>query len=141
MRVVIDTNVLVSAVLKDRLPERVILWCVGRLDVEWLVSVPILEEYAAVIRRPKFALPEGIAARWMELVAGSTVLVAVDRIVDFPRDRKDAPFLACALAGGADALVTGDRDFDAAMPVEGAHILGVRAFATSVGIDTAEATG
>ncbi len=31
-------------------------------------------------------------------------------VVDFPRDPKDAPFLAAALAAGADYLITGDRD-------------------------------
>ncbi|WP_256091559.1 hypothetical protein [Candidatus Thiosymbion oneisti] len=38
MKVVIDTNILVSAVIRDRLPERVLLWCLGDPDVEWLVT-------------------------------------------------------------------------------------------------------
>ncbi len=44
MRVVIDTNVLVSAVLKDRDPEEVILYVASQPDIEWLVSPEILKE-------------------------------------------------------------------------------------------------
>jgi hypothetical protein len=38
----------------------------------------------------------------------------VDVEVDFPRDRKDAKFLACAIAAGADFFITGDADFNEA---------------------------
>ncbi len=34
------------------------------------------------------------------------------RAIDFPRDRKDAKFLACAISSGADYLITGDKDFE-----------------------------
>ena len=45
MRVVVDTNVLVSAALKDRDPEAVILIIVEQPDFEWVVSSEILDEY------------------------------------------------------------------------------------------------
>jgi predicted nucleic acid-binding protein len=45
MKVVIDTNVLVSAALKDKDPEAVILFIVARSDFEWVVSPEILAEY------------------------------------------------------------------------------------------------
>lgn len=38
MRVVIDTNVVVSAILRDRLPEKVLLFVVARPDFEWIAS-------------------------------------------------------------------------------------------------------
>jgi uncharacterized protein len=40
-----------------------------------------------------------------------TQSIEVEVEVDFPRDRKDAKFLACVLAGNADFLIAGDRDF------------------------------
>lgn len=58
MKIVIDTHVLVSAVIRDRLPERVLLWCLGNAQLEWLVTPAVMAEYIAVIQRPKFALPE-----------------------------------------------------------------------------------
>ncbi|WP_425526009.1 putative toxin-antitoxin system toxin component, PIN family [Halotia branconii] len=41
-------------------------------------------------------------------------LIDVNVDIDFPRDRKDAKFLACAMAGDADFLITGDSDFNQA---------------------------
>ena len=46
---VIDTNILVSAVIRDRLPERALHWCLGNPEVEWLVTSAIMAEYVAVI--------------------------------------------------------------------------------------------
>ena len=45
MRVVVDTNVLVSAILKDRNPEQVVLYIASQPDFEWIVSPEILTEY------------------------------------------------------------------------------------------------
>ncbi len=45
MRGVIDTNVLISAALKDKEPEAVILCVVSRPDLEWIASPEILREY------------------------------------------------------------------------------------------------
>lgn len=42
MKVNIDTNVLVSAVLKDRIPEEVILFIASRDNIEWIVSPQIM---------------------------------------------------------------------------------------------------
>jgi len=134
VKVVIDTSVLVSAVLKDRLPERVILWCVGNPDVTWLVSPAILAEYEGVMRRPKFALPSETLAWWLELLVSDTVLGYPENTVDFPRDRKDAPFLECAQAGQADYLLTGDGDFAEASSLVSAKIVNVREFAAEVGV-------
>ena len=58
MNVLIDTNVLLSAALRDRLPERVVVYVAGRDDVRWLVTPEILGEYAEILRRPKFGLDE-----------------------------------------------------------------------------------
>ena len=41
-------------------------------------------------------------------------LVDVNIVVEFPRDQKDAKFLACALSAEADYLITGDKDFEEA---------------------------
>ncbi len=112
MKLVIDTNVLVSAVLKDRAPEEVILFAASRPDVEWIVSPEILAEYREVLKRDKFRLPGDILQAWFSLIDSLTTLVAADVLVDFPRDQKDAKFLACALVANADYFITGDRDFD-----------------------------
>jgi predicted nucleic acid-binding protein len=45
--------------------------------------------------------------------------------IDFPRDRKDAKFLACAMAGDADFLITGDSDFSQAQNLVNTTIISV----------------
>jgi predicted nucleic acid-binding protein len=56
MNVLIDTNILLSAALRDRLPERVVIQIAQRDDWTWIVTPAILAEYVEVLRRPKFAL-------------------------------------------------------------------------------------
>jgi len=128
VRVVIDTGVLVSAAIRDRLPERVILWCVAQPDLEWLVSPEILDEYIDVINRPKFKLSSAVIARWLDLLRRRTRIILPTVEIPFPRDRKDARFLICAEFGRADALITGDGDFSDARPLIRAPIMNVREF-------------
>ena len=110
MKVLVDTNVLLSAALRDRLPERVVLHIGTRDEWTWLVTAEILDEYVQVLRRPKFALPAELLQRWMDLIQSRTVCVGSPPAVEFARDPKDAPFLAAAIATSAEYLITGDRD-------------------------------
>jgi len=128
VKVVIDTNVVVSAALKDRDPEAVILFVVEQPEFEWTVSAAILEEYKAVLRREKFGLPEELLHKWDEMFDGLTTLIEVNVEVDFPRDRKDARLLECALASEAEYLITGDKDFTEAQKLINTTIISVSLF-------------
>ncbi|HET7088287.1 MAG TPA: putative toxin-antitoxin system toxin component, PIN family [Anaerolineae bacterium] len=128
MKVLIDTNVLVSAALKDKDPEAVILFVVSRADYEWIVSPEILREYKEVLSRDKFGLPAEVRQKWFDLLDALTTVVEVDVHVDFPRDQKDAKFLACALAADVEFFVTGDRDFAQAYKLVNTTILSVSLF-------------
>jgi putative PIN family toxin of toxin-antitoxin system len=128
MKVLIDTNVLVSAALKNKTPEEVILFIVSHADWEWIVSPDILAEYKAVLSRAKFGLPEDVLRKWHAFLDASTTLIEVDAALEFPRDQKDARFLACALAANADFFVTGDRDFTEALKLVNTIILSVSLF-------------
>jgi putative PIN family toxin of toxin-antitoxin system len=128
MRVVVDTNVVVSAILRDRLPEKILLFIIGHPDFEWVASPEILTEYREVLRRPKFGLPAEVLARWEERFRVAIAEWPVEMPVEFPRDVKDAAFLACALAADVDFLVTGDLDFTEARQVGRTMIVSVRQF-------------
>ncbi|MEF8726710.1 MAG: putative toxin-antitoxin system toxin component, PIN family [Accumulibacter sp.] len=137
MKVVIDTNVLLSAVIRDRLPEKVLRWCLANDDVRWLVSPAILAEYLEVIQRPRFALPPEVIDWWASLLTADAVMTPMRPAPDFPRDRKDAPFLACAGGHSADYLITGDGDFSEARHlIPQVKIVSVREFALAVGLDS-----
>ena len=128
MKVVIDTNVLVSAVLKGRKPRQVIQAIADHPNIDWIVSQEILAEYKDVLSRPKLKLPDDVKAEWLEKIETIPILVYVDLNVDFPRDQKDAKFLACAIASHADFLITGDHDFDEVQPMGKTLIISVSLF-------------
>lgn len=128
MKVVVDTNTIVSAVLKDRDPEVVILFVAGHAEFEWIVSPAIVAEYNEVLGREKFGLPAEILQLWREMFRQLTVMVVPAVEIEFPRDRKDAKFLACALAAEADYLITGDKDFASAQKLVTTTIISVTQF-------------
>ena len=128
MKVVIDTNVVVSAALKDRNPEAVILFVTEHPDFQWIVSAPILKEYEEVLSREKFGLPKDLLRQWHEMFEALTTMVDVDVELEFARDRKDAKFLECALAANAEYLITGDKDFEEAQKLINTTIISVLLF-------------
>ncbi len=128
MRIVVDTNILVSAILRGRMPKRAIQSIIDRPDWNWLVSLEILAEYKDVLLRPKFKLSQEVIEEWWEIFDTVTQLIEVEVKVDFPRDRKDAKFLACALAGNANFLITGDRDFTEVETLGNTKIVSVSGF-------------
>ena len=128
MKVVIDTNVLISAILRDRNPEKTILFVVEQPDIYWFVSPEIMAEYKEVLSRDKFKLPSDILRQWYATLDTSTVMVESDISIDFPRDQKDAKFLACSIAAKADYFITGDHDFSEAEKMLTTTILSVSLF-------------
>jgi len=132
MIVVIDTSVLISAAFRDRTPEEVILFVTGQDAFHWIVSGEILAEYREVLSRPKFDLSEEILNHWIEILESSTVEIDIDLEINFPRDRKDAKFIACVLAAQANFFITGDHDFNEARQMMNTTIISVSLFKRTV---------
>ena len=128
MKVIFDTNVFISAVLRDRNPEAVIVWVVDQPEWQWVVSSEILREYREVLRRNKFSFSAEVLKKWEKVLDKNTKKVRVAQRFNFPRDQKDAKFLACAIASKADYLVTGDSDFSDARKLDNVTILSVALF-------------
>ncbi|MBI3041476.1 MAG: putative toxin-antitoxin system toxin component, PIN family [Betaproteobacteria bacterium] len=112
MRVVFDTNTVVSALLFGGS----LAWLVdhwrSRISVP-LVSRATADEFLRTLQYPKFGLStadiESYVARYLPLAERTEVDETALSIPEC-RDPKDRPFLALALAGHADVLVTGDDD-------------------------------
>jgi putative PIN family toxin of toxin-antitoxin system len=112
-RVVLDTNVVLSALLFGRGPAALIRvgWQSGRFVP--LASTVTAQELMRVLAYPKFRLS---AAEQAELLADFMPWVEVVELPDPPpkvppcRDPFDLPFLTLSVAGKARALVSGDRD-------------------------------
>lgn len=129
MKVLIDTNVLISAVWRDRKPEELILWVIAHpADWQWIVSSEIMQEYTEVLHRKKFSFSPETLRKWETILARDTRLKSVSAEIDFPRDQKDAKFLACAISNNVDFFVTGDGDFANAHKVLNTTIISVSMF-------------
>ena len=129
MNVLVDTNVVISAVIRDRLSKRVIDEIVARDDWFWIVTTEIETEYREVLARPKFKVPAAIQQNWRALVEEVTIRVLPTTPPPFPRDPKDELFIAAALASDADFLITGDKDLLDEQPLLSTQILGPAEFA------------
>ena len=101
MRVVLDTNVFVSAVFFGGLPGRILAaW--RDASIELVVSPEILEEYVRVGDKLASDFPGVDLGPALELLAAGATLVAPDPLPEpVCRDPDDDAFLACALAAGA----------------------------------------
>jgi putative PIN family toxin of toxin-antitoxin system len=128
MKVILDTNVLVSAIIRNNVPQQIIMWIISRPYIEWIASDDIVDEYKNVLQRKKFKLPLETIKDWLDLFEEELILVTPKTIVNFPRDMKDAKFLECALESNADIFVTGDRDFSDAQALISTQIMSVSQF-------------
>ncbi len=110
MKVVIDTNVLISAFLFGGIPGRLISLWKGQ-HIQPLASKEIIDEYLRVLAYPKFQLSsEEIKyllfqeiLPWFEILEVST---GPKFIAEDPSDDK---FIWCAEAGGANFIISGDQ--------------------------------
>lgn len=109
MKVVCDTNVLVSAILFGG-KARDIVRMVSEARIEGFLSLAICEELEEVLLRPKFGLsPEQVAVA-LELVRQTFHLVCpAERLDVVAEDPADNAVVEAAVAAGADVIVSGDR--------------------------------
>ena len=111
MRVVVDTNILVSFVIRpNRDFERLFDYLAGHADT--LISEETIAELFAVLSREKFRkyIPQDSAIDYVEWYAGISQSIAVTEHVVACRDPKDDKFLSLAVAGKADCVIAGDSD-------------------------------
>ena len=101
-------------------------------EFEWVASEEILSEYKEVLSRKKFRLAKELVKEWFDLLDDSILIVPLSLEIEFPRDRKDARFIACALTADADWLITGDKDFSEAQKMMNTTILSVSMFKKAV---------
>jgi putative PIN family toxin of toxin-antitoxin system len=128
MKVVFDTNILISAALRGGKPEVAIFHVIRSSRFQWLASEDIIKEYKDVLSRPKLKLPEVTKKKWLTLIDFAVTSIDINLKFDFARDQKDAKFLTCAICSNADYLVTGDKDFDDAPVLDSTKIVTVSQF-------------
>ena len=124
-RLVLDTNVLVSALISDGKPRRLLRRCVLGQDT-LLASSQTLAELADVLRRPKFRMEAEEVQRAVRAVALTALLIQPrSRFHVVAVDPDDDRFLELAVDGAADILVSGDKHLLALKTFQGIPVRSV----------------
>ncbi len=124
MRVIVDTNVFVTALLRGMTPRRVYeAFLGGRFTL--LFSPETLAELVDVLTRPalRALMSDTEVEVFLAIAQRDGVIVRPHERVHVCRDAKDNILLDAALTGSADYLVTGDHDLLPLDPFRGTRIL------------------
>jgi len=133
VRIVLDTNVLVSAFLKPASDAARVLRLVLQRDLEIVLNDHILAEYIEVLSRPRFGLDQRKVREVLDYLRSvGTVAPAVASSFRLP-DPDDEPFLEAAVGGRAQFLVTGNKRHFPGRRCEGVKVVGPKAFFRELG--------
>jgi uncharacterized protein len=109
LRLVIDTNVVVSAAVKPEGLQRTVVLLAMNKPALWYVSEPILSEYRMVLARPELKIRKSLRQQLLQLIKNKARMVKPLPLVQVTFDPSDNMFIECADAARADYLVTGNQ--------------------------------
>jgi putative PIN family toxin of toxin-antitoxin system len=111
MLIVLDTNVLVSSLLKQEGNPAIILNAILKYRIKLAIDQKIIDEYTEVLYRPRLNIPTNKANSVLMFIA-NTALWVYDQTEIFQKsiinDPGDLPFAEVAVSSHADVLVTGN---------------------------------
>lgn len=111
-KVVLDTNVLISALLfpKSELAKIYSLWLEGKFEL--ITSEPLFQELADSLTKlgPKYGITPGDSIEITKKMRKWATWIELEHIPKVVRDPKDDKVVATAVSAKADALITGDKD-------------------------------
>jgi uncharacterized protein len=108
LRLVLDTNIVVSAALKpEGLPRTVFLLAISK-PARLYVSEAIVAEYETVLARAELRIRRGLQREFLDLIEKRARVVLPTRRVRAASDPDDDMFLECADEARADYLITGN---------------------------------
>src|SRR5580704_11449355 len=108
IRVVLDTNIVVSALLQPLGPPAQILMLALSGSIQLCVSGSVYAEYEEVIRRPRLRIAETVITSTLDTIREKGTWVRPAETIRVCYDPDDDIFLECAAAAQADYLVTGN---------------------------------
>lgn len=128
MRVIIDTNVLISGIFFGGSPAKILkAWHGGELQL--VVSPEILDEYYEVCERISVRYPDIDIAPILVLIARNSQVVESPPLTDqVSRDADDEKFIACAIASDTRTIISGDNDLLTVSGYESVQIVTPREF-------------
>ncbi|HET8630101.1 MAG TPA: putative toxin-antitoxin system toxin component, PIN family [Thermomicrobiales bacterium] len=137
MRAVVDTNVLVSALIRREGAVGPVLAYLKEGAFTLLYTDQLLAELISVLARPrirdKYLAGRADVGAILLTIAREGESVVTSRTITVCRDARDNWLLEAAVAGRADAVVTGDRDLLVLHPFEGIPIITPTSFLALLG--------
>ena len=127
MRVVFDTNILVSALVFPGGQGDAALQRIIEEQDELILSKPILDELLGILAR-KFSRDTEELSRVAVVMSNLATFVSPRRKLHVVKDEPDNRLLECALTGRAQAIVTGDRALLALENFRGVRLLTLREY-------------
>ena len=109
IRAVIDTNVLVSALISPSGNEALVVLGVQEDLIVACFSEEILQEYAEVLSRPKFSFHHNEIVSLLHLLRRKGDELKIESLPTSLIDLDDEKFVACAISASADFIVTGNK--------------------------------
>jgi uncharacterized protein len=109
LRLVVDTNIVVSAALKPDGLQRTVLLLAITKPARLYVTEAVMAEYLEVLARPRMNIPKGRRRQLLQLIRNNSHTVTPARSLQVTPDPDDNKFLECADAARADYLVTGNQ--------------------------------
>jgi putative PIN family toxin of toxin-antitoxin system len=111
MRIVLDTNILISALIANGKP-RAVLNSIITKDHKIIFSRKIIEEFVEVPSEPRIRkyVTRDEVTQFLQNLAPVSKMIIIKTKPRIVRDHKDNPILATAYDGYAHYLVTGDKD-------------------------------
>ena len=129
MRLVFDTNVLISGLLSDNsVPQKIFDY--AQANAILLISQETFQELAEVLTRSKFDRYISLEKRskFLNLLSLNAEMIEITTKINLCRDPKDNKFLELAVNGKADYLISGDQDLLILNPFQEISILSPQAF-------------
>ena len=108
LRLVIDTNIVISAALRPDGLQRTVFLLATTKPARLYVSKPVLLEYQDVLSRPELKIRKGLQRQLLDLIGYRAQIVSPVRPLHVTSDPDDNIFIECADAARADYLVTGN---------------------------------
>ena len=109
MKIVVDTNVIISGVFFNGLPYRFLNEIVSN-EIEIVASKEIIEEYYEVTKELVDSRTGNFNKKLFDIIVGKMEIIVPRTKVDVCRDPEDNKFIECAIEGNAIFIVSGDQD-------------------------------
>jgi uncharacterized protein len=107
VRVVLDTNVIVSGIFWNGVPYKILeYWVHDKYQV--LITSSILLEYEATLNRISKGKKDDLINSWILFIAENGIMINAKKNFNLSADPDDNKFIDCAVAGDAQYIVSGD---------------------------------